>query len=210
MNRITSIYDTKTADVSKNAKKTIADIKKKLAAGKIKLTKSQHIAIAYHDDLVKRIPRAEVAKHYDFIRDIIPTAMIAGSYRRGAKTSSDIDIIVRQSISSVVDDLKEVGYIRDIISQGNKKFSGIVKLPGHKTHRHIDIVFTTPRAYPFTMMYFTGSKRFNIIMRLKAKKMGYKLNEYGLWNGLVVVSGITTERDIFKALDTPYVAPEDR
>jgi DNA polymerase/3'-5' exonuclease PolX len=47
-------------------------------------------------------------------------------------------------------------------------------------------------------------------MRLKAKRNGWKLNEYGLWKGFVSIGNIKTERDIFKALNIPYVSPENR
>lgn len=198
-------------DFDKKIKYALADIKKHIAIDKVKLTKSQHIYIAYHDDLIKRINYDEITKHYELIRSVAPTVVVTGSYRRGEKTSSDIDIIVRQPINEVVSALTNIGYIRDKINHGAKKFSGIVKLPGPDSiHRHIDIIFTTPRAYPFALLYFTGSKRFNIIMRLNAKKKGFKLNEYGLWDGMNLVPNIKTERDIFKAIGKPYVMPEDR
>jgi DNA polymerase (family 10) len=210
MQEVKSVYNFKPSVLLQSNTRFISELKKKLKSGKIHLTKSQRIAVVYHSDLVKRIPRAEVTKHYNFIQKLIPSAMIAGSYRRGEKYSSDIDIVVRQPISMVIDILKQNGYIKDIISQGNNKFSGIVLLPRYKNHRHLDIIFTTSIAYPFTMLYFTGSKKFNIIMRLKAKNKGLRLNEYGLWRGLDVVSGIVTEEDIFKTLGITYIPPEKR
>lgn len=188
----------------------IKKLQKAIKAGESSLTHTQKIIIIHHTDLIKPIPRAEITKHVEFIQTLIPTTMAAGSYRRGEAQSSDIDVVVREPIADVVKKLKNANYIKDTFTQGNKKFSGVVKLPGHSTHRHIDIVFTTPRSYPFAMLYFTGSKRFNIIMRLKAKKKGLKLNEYGLFNGLVQTGNIATERDIFKVLDIPYVKPQDR
>ena len=210
MNPVKPIYGVKSSNIIYHQSDGISNMIKKVKDGKIKLTNSQRVSLTYNHDLIKRIPRNEITDHFEFIQSIIPTAMIAGSYRRGNSNSSDIDIVVRQPISDVVSDLKKVGYIKDTISHGNKKFSGVVKLKGYKIHRHIDIVFTTPRAYPFTMLYFTGSKKFNIVMRLKAKKKGLKLNEYGLWNGIVLVGNAKTERDIFKILETPFVHPTSR
>jgi len=208
MNVTRPIYGQSSYTTARDSDKSIAYLKKKLNDGQFNLTKSQQISIAYHKDLIKKIPRAEMDEHFKFIQDLVPTAKIAGSYRRGLLYSSDIDIIVRESLPSVIKRLTDAGYIKEIISFGNKKFSGVVILK--KIHRHLDIIFTTPRSYPFAMLYFTGSKKYNIIMRLKAKRNGWKLNEYGLWNGFVSVGNIKTERDIFKTLKTAYVAPEDR
>jgi DNA polymerase/3'-5' exonuclease PolX len=208
MNFIKPIYGQRIMDILQHEDKSIAELKKKLKDGQYNLTKSQQISIVYHNDLIEKIPRAEMTRHFKFIQDIVPTAKIAGSYRRGSLYSSDIDIVVRESLPGVIKRLTDAGYIKENISFGNKKFSGIVIL--EKTHRHIDIIFTTPRSYPFAMLYFTGSKKFNIIMRLKAKRYGWKLNEYGLWDGFVSVGNIKTERDVFKILKTSYISPKDR
>jgi DNA polymerase/3'-5' exonuclease PolX len=182
----------------------------KMARTKLNLTPTQHVMLSYHDDLSKIIPRTEIKKHVDFVKNYIPNMIPAGSYRRNLKKSSDIDIIVRESLSTIVDMLTNAGYIKAVISSGKRRFSGVVILPDTKIHRQIDIIFTTPREYPFALLYFTGSKKNNILMRLKAKQKGFKLNQYGLWRGLDLVPGLTTERDIFKKLDMPYLNPEDR
>jgi DNA polymerase IV len=182
----------------------------KKSRAEINLTPSQQVLLRYHNDLSKRIPRAEITNHLEFIKKHVPTAMVAGSYRRGLKISSDIDVLVRESLNVVVERLKAMGYIKAVISAGDKRFIGVVKLPTTTTHRHIDIVFTTPRAYPFALLYFTGSKKNNILMRITAKRKGLKLNQYGLWKGLDLVPGIKTERDIFKVLGKAYLPPEDR
>lgn len=166
-------------------------------------------------DLLARIPRKEVAAHFAFIAKFAPSATIAGSYRRGAESSSDIDVIIRESMESVVGKLVAVGYIYHAFAMGSKKFSGVVRLPGpNRTYRHLDLVFTTPRSYPFALLFFTGSARTNIIMRVKAKRLGLRLNEYGLWRitkaGPVLIEGITTERQIYSALGMPFKEPRDR
>jgi DNA polymerase/3'-5' exonuclease PolX len=208
MNTTTPIYGTSTIPIVKDSIKTITELKKKLKMGHVNMTKSQKISLTYHNDIIKKIPRSEIDKHVKFIRNIVPTVDIVGSYRRGSKYSSDIDIVIREPIASAVSKLTEAGYIKAVISSGTKKFSGIVRIT--KIHRHIDIIFTTSRSYPFAMLYFTGSAKFNIIMRLNAKRNGWKLNEYGLWNGFISIANIKTERDIFNALKIKYVDPENR
>lgn len=67
---------------------------------KAKLTPSQAIAIAHHDDLQTRIPRREVKALGVVVRRaaarIDPEAelIVGGSYCRGAESSSDIDLMV--------------------------------------------------------------------------------------------------------------------
>jgi DNA polymerase/3'-5' exonuclease PolX len=209
MNIIAPIYGAKSKSVLKH-NDLIAKLKKKLKLGQSRLTKSQQTSLTYHSDLIKIIPRAEITNHIKFIQNIVPTAQIAGSYRRKCASSSDIDIVIRESIPGVIERMTKTGYIKSIISAGHKKFSAVVLLPNTKIHRHIDVIFATPRSYPFAMLYFTGSKKFNIVMRLRAKQKGWKLNEYGLWDGMRIIPNINTERDIFKILKIPYVNPEDR
>lgn len=171
---------------------------------------AQAEASIYKDDLAERIPRAEVAEHVRFIELIARTTSAAGSFRRGAETCNDIDIVVREPIGSIVSQLTSLGYIKHIFSIGQHKFSGIVKHPMFPRHRHLDIVMTTSQAYPFAMLYFTGSAKHNIIMRLKAKRLGLRLNEYGLFRGDNLVPGISTEHDIFAALGVSYKEPNER
>jgi DNA polymerase/3'-5' exonuclease PolX len=171
---------------------------------------AQAAASPFKDDLAQRIPRAEQAEHIRLITSIAPTAMPAGSYRRGAPTSSDIDIVLREPIPEIVDKLTKIGYIIHTFASGARKFSGIVKHPRFPRFRHLDLVMTTPRCYPFAMLYFTGPARFNIVMRVKAKRKGLKLNEYGLFKDDQPLPGITTERDIFAALGIEYKEPKDR
>jgi DNA polymerase/3'-5' exonuclease PolX len=176
----------------------------------LNLTPSQIVSAKYHNDLSKAIPRAEIEKHVTLIKKYVSSAIVAGSYRRGAKNSSDIDVIVREPLENVIKKLTDAGYIKGVISAGARKFSGVVKLPSTRTHRHLDLIFTTPREFPFALLYFTGSKKNNILMRIRAKSKGLKLNQYGLWANLNLVQSISTERGIFKALGIIYLNPEDR
>lgn len=47
-------------------------------------------------------------------------------------------------------------------------------------------------------------------MRMKAKKRGLKLNQYGIWKGEKPVLQSEDERDFFKFLDVRYHKPEER
>ncbi len=188
--------------------KAAEKLKMSLLKGKLS---AQAEASIYRDDLAERIPRSEAAEHMRFIAALVPSAIPAGSFRRGASTSNDLDIIVLEPIDKVVAALTKAGYIKHTFSMGAHKFSGIIKHPGFPRYRHLDIVMTTRASAPFALLYFTGSARHNIVLRLKARRMGLKLNEYGLFgaNGKAL-PGLKSEEEIYKALGVPWTPPEAR
>ena len=54
----------------------------------------------------------------------------------------------------------------------------IVKIEKNGIHRRVDFLYTSPQEYPFALLYFTGSKVFNTVVRQKANDLGYTLNEH--------------------------------
>lgn len=171
---------------------------------------AQEEASPFKDDLSERIPRSEVDEHIKFIRRFAPTVIGAGSYRRRAITSNDIDVIIREPIEPLLRSLDAAGYIKHTFAAGDRKFLGVVKHPGMPRFRHLDIIVTNDQNYPFALLYFTGSAQHNIIMRVRAKRLGLKLNEYGLFKDDVPVQGIKSEEDIFAQLNIVYKPPEER
>ena len=188
----------------------------------------QKIGLKYHDDMQIRIPRKEMDKHVAFLGKVIDgtilyyaeTFEVAGSYRRRLTSSGDIDLIVSSDepkyLEMLVNNLKNVKYVVDILACGDKKFMGLVKLPRHKTYRRLDILIANPERYAFAILYFTGSQMFNIHMRNIALEQGYSLNEYGLTplkNNKRLVAAIPqfrTEKDIFDFLKMEFVEPWKR
>jgi DNA polymerase/3'-5' exonuclease PolX len=49
----------------------------------------------------------------------------------------------------------------------------------------------------------------NVMMRSKAIKLGYVLNEYGLFKDKKMIK-VTSEKDIFKYLEIDYLSPDER
>ena len=61
------------------------------------------------------------------------------------------------------------------------------------------------------MIYFTGSKTFNISIRNKALDKNLSLNEYALTDlNDNSIKLLTSEQEIFDILKIPYLAPEER
>ncbi len=78
---------------------------------KAKLTPNQRLGIEHYDDLNTRIPRQEVKALGDYVKtaaagiDPEVELVVGGSYRRGAKSSGDIDFIVTKKGSTSAGDL---------------------------------------------------------------------------------------------------------
>ena len=78
-----------------------------------------------------------------------------------------------------------------------------------KTSLQVDVRVVTPNQYGAATLYFTGSKAHNIALRQRAIDRGWLLNEYGLLDGDDVIAS-KNEKDIYKALDLPYIPPPMR
>lgn len=160
-------------------------------------------------DLSVPIPSTEIKQHIAYIKSIIPSAIACGSYRREKLLSSDMDVIVLEPIKIVFEKLSKNNYIRGIFNKGAKRMICVVKI-NDKPYRQLDIIYATKEELPFAKLYFTGPKKFNIKMRILAKKMGLKLNQYGLYKGAKKIPNLKTEKDIFKALKKEYLEPKHR
>lgn len=191
------------------------------------LNKKELMGLKYMHDFKKQIPRAEMKRHEETIKSIghalDPDLKIelVGSFRRKAKFSNDIDVLVTfnydenrnivESLKSFVKALQDHDYIKDTFSLGEKKFMGVSRLKYYKTFRRLDILFTTPETFPFALLYFTGSYEFNIKMREFSHKKGYKLNEYNLHPiGSNDNIHVRDEKGIFSFLKIPYIIPKKR
>ena len=124
-------------------------------------------------------------------------------------------MIIQRFLKALVNE----NYIADILSCGNKKFMGVSNqylgqfVENGGIHRRIDIMYTKPDEYPFAILYFTGSKEFNVKMRAELLKKGLTLNEYSLKHTETkkkVDHVFKDEMDIFKYTGYEYVEPHNR
>ena len=180
------------------------------------LTEAQKIGIMWREHLKLPIPRAEM----DIIKQEIGKILnpygiiweITGSYRRGELSSNDIDILVESrpdlNMSGVIALLRHI--LAADLATGDTKYMGIIRLSEKYDGHRIDIRIVPHDNWPFALMYFTGSQRFNILMRLRAIELGLKLNEYGLYDGTNHLLVAHNEADIFNLLKVQYLTPEQR
>lgn len=215
--------------------KTVKELKKAHSEGKINLNDNAILGLKYYGVYKPQIPRKEMKKMDKYIKKLASKIdenlkiEICGSYRREKKFSNDIDCMMTHENIVTIDDLenesnylqqfiefaKEKSFIVDSITGDDveTKFMGFCQYSEDLPIRRIDIRYMPYNSYYAALLYFTGSGQFNRNMRQIAKKMGYKLNEYGLYKktkkGLKKIK-INSEEDIFKKLDMEYVEPKER
>ena len=226
---VTGIGPTKAKQLFKDGINSVEELKKRVSDGKIEVTHHIKLGLDYYDDLQKRIPRNEITEMKGYINKYIKSVNselifeICGSYRRGLKTSGDIDVLLthpkyKKNISKhkylqkLVSIMKENGFIIDsLTSDGAKKYMGICKIDSSPYGRRIDIRCVDYSAFFTGLLYFTGSKNFNIIIRNKALELGYTLNEYSLKNKETKKEIIlNSEEELFKFLKVDYLVPTER
>jgi DNA polymerase/3'-5' exonuclease PolX len=88
---------------------------------------------------------------------------------------------------------------------------GVCKLDNYQIARRIDIRVVSYQSYYTSLIYFTGSKNFNIDLRNKLLQKNYSLNEYFLTDLNDNTKKILkSEKEIFEILKIDYIKPEDR
>jgi len=152
---------------------------------------------------------------------------LAGSYRRGRETIGDLDIVAESTDpNEVMDRLGEFAQVATVLGRGDTKMS--VRL---SNDLQVDLRIVPQQAFGAALVYFTGSKQHNIVLRGRAKDRGLRINEYGVFRvpkgaksadddeekeakagpptNLEYIAG-RTEADVYATLDLPWFPPELR
>ena len=193
------------------------------------LTKNMKIGLEHFDDIEMRIPRAEIEEYHTRLEKIFKASTppgssfeIVGSYRRGAANSGDIDLIItnrdddRAALNDFLDALIKDNIVIEVLTRGETKSLTVARLEEGRPARRVDFLYTSPEEYAFAILYFTGSKAFNTVMRQRALDLGYTLNEHGIYHmvkgkkGAKVEGDFPTEQSIFKFLGMEYREPVER
>jgi DNA polymerase beta len=209
--------------------KTVEELSKAIDNKIVKSTHHIDVGIKYYYDFQKKIPRDEIDNIKIFLTSRLKSIdkdlifEICGSYRRGLPESGDIDVLIshpkfyenienEKFLDIIVKDFKKYKFIIDYLTkEGNTKFMGVCKLQNDKIGRRIDIRVVNYSSYFTSLLYFTGSKNFNVYLRNKALENNYSLNEYALKdmnnNNHIILK---TEEEIFEILKIPYLSPIER
>lgn len=209
---------------------------------KADLTDNQRIGVEHYVDFNSRIPRAEVEQHGAVVRkalhriDSAFEVIVGGSYRRGEKTSGDIDCIITSPNTSsahlravileqLVPTLIRQNFLVASLATTNRddgsKWHGASCLPSSKTWRRLDLLLVPSDEIGAALIYFTGNDIFNRSLRLLASTKGMRLNQRGLYKDCLRGKGreklsvgtlVEGEREkrIFEVLGVPWRPPEHR
>ncbi len=129
----------------------------------------------------------------------------AGSYRRRRETVGDLDIVLAaEAGSDAVARFVAYDEVVDVLAQGPTRASVILRCG-----LQADLRVVEPAAFGAALCYFTGSRAHNIALRRIAQDAGFKLNEYGVFDGRERIAG-ESEQGVYQALGLPWIAPELR
>lgn len=168
---------------------------------------------------------------------------VAGSLRRGAETIGDIDILViakdaagraeraeDEAIPRVIEEFCALPGIERVLAKGPGKASVRMaldpdagrwgKVAADAPTVQVDVRVVPDGSFGAAWMYFTGSKEHNVVLRGRAQRKGWTLNEYGLFpddklDGSPHRRGVKAlaareERDVYAALELAWIPPELR
>jgi DNA polymerase (family 10) len=132
-------------------------------------------------------------------------ADLAGSCRRRRETVGDLDIVAACRDTEAV----MAAFVRDeavarVFVHGPTRASVMLR-----QGVQADLRAVPPTSHGAALLYFTGSKAHNLALRRLAIGQGWKLNEYGLFDGRRPIAG-TTEAEIYRRLGLAFVPPELR
>lgn len=166
-------------------------------------------------------------------------SVICGSYRREKEYSSDIDVLITHKqlknksqtqlyLQNVIEKLSiNKSFIIDNLTENYvSHFQGFASInPKYikdipicdfdiKKIIRVDFIIVPYDSFYTALMHFTGSGDFNQMMRIHAKNLNMKLNEYGLYkkdkNNKYKRIDINSETDIFNNMLLKYVPPNKR
>ena len=136
----------------------------------------------------------------------------AGSLRRHREVIGDIDLLASsKQPAEVIEFFTSQPGIIKVLAKGETKAS--VLLEGGIQS---DLRVVSDAEYSSALLYFTGSKEHNIVMRQRAIDRGLRLNEYGLFHSkeetrdAKLLVKCRTEEEIFEKLGLHYIPPEMR
>ncbi len=165
----------------------------------------QHVAEQEAEKLIAYIKK--LGKNGKKGKKIVELVEAAGSLRRARETIGDLDILVLSSKPKEVAEhvLAYTNVAEKLVSGENK--TSVVLANGMQ----VDVRVLDKKSYGAALLYFTGSKAHNIVIRGMARERGWTLNEYALTTlkGGKWVAG-RTEEEIYKKLRLAWMPPEIR
>jgi DNA polymerase/3'-5' exonuclease PolX len=121
---------------------------------------------------------------------------VAGSVRRGTYKDGD-------PIEVVIDQITFSDYLRDIGEPATGRHT--YNIDG----KTVSFYPASTEQWGSMLIWATGNRLFNVLLRAKARDMNYTLNQYGLWMGKLDIAG-RSEDQIFDVLGVYRYPPTER
>ncbi|MDR6226523.1 DNA polymerase/3'-5' exonuclease PolX [Desmospora profundinema] len=133
----------------------------------------------------------------------------AGSLRRRKETVKDLDFVVATEHPAVVAErITAMPEVTQVLNHGETKVSVMVEMG---LAIQVDVRLVQPEQFVSALHHFTGSKEHNVRIRQRAKELGWKVSEYGIFDPeKEEVFTFREEREMFDKLGLPFVVPELR
>ncbi|KAI9058672.1 hypothetical protein FKP32DRAFT_1596984 [Trametes sanguinea] len=164
---------------------------------------------------------------------------IMGSFRRGKADCGDIDVLITRPTD---DGKTHQGVLRRLLRELHQQgivtedlclpedfddlelvYRGLCRRDANSPRRRIDFLTVPWKSRGAALLYYTGDDIFNRSLRLKANKMGYSLNQRGLYAGVIRnpsdkrqkldkghLLASESEREILDILGVPWQEPHER
>jgi DNA polymerase (family 10) len=132
----------------------------------------------------------------------------AGSLRRGKRVLKDVDILAIPKPRSAPDKVK-AALVGLADSADSVSAEGDTKVSIRRKGLAIDFRLLAPESEAPALQHFTGSKEHNTLLRGRAKGLGLKMNEYGVFRGEEALR-LAGEEEVYRAIGLPWIPPELR
>ena len=132
----------------------------------------------------------------------------AGSLRRGKRVLKDIDILAIPKARVPADKLK-AALLGLADSADGVSAEGDTKVSIRRKGLAIDFRLVPAESEGAALQHFTGSREHNTLLRGRAKGLGLKMNEYGVFRGERALS-LADEEAVYRAVGLPWIPPELR
>lgn len=144
--------------------------------------------------------RERLSKHPAVLR-----VELAGSLRRFKPVVKDLDLVAASDDPlAVMEFFTGLPRVDTVTGSGSTKSSVVLK-----SGISADLRVVREEEFPHALQHFTGSKEHNTALRHRAKGLGYKINEYGLFRGEEPIY-CRDEAEIYRRLGLPWIPPELR
>jgi DNA polymerase (family 10) len=133
---------------------------------------------------------------------------VAGSVRRRKPVVGDVDIVAVPSDGGSLACAEEVLSVFEALGVGSG--AGLRTRSAVVDGIQVDLWLVRKEGWGASLQFATGSKEENIRLRVLAKRRGWKLSQYGLFNGDGRMIAGETEESVYEALGVPFRLPWER